>query len=195
MDLPIMLVIVLFISFGIFSQWLAGLIRWPAIVVMSIAVLLIGPAFQFANPEQMMGSDLFSTIVSLAVAVILFEGSSNLDYRELKGVSKAVRRVITIGAALAWIFGTLSMYYILGFPLSASLVMAGLLIVTGPTVIPRLLKQAPVKNSANSILKWEGILLNPVRPRLARCSFYVFQVAGNNFSGTYTSGFFIRSTI
>lgn len=191
MDLPIMLIIVLFISLGIFSQWLAGLIRWPAIVVMSIAGLLIGPFFQLANPEQMMGSDLFSTIVSLAVAVILFEGSSNLDYRELKGVSKAVRRVITFGAALGWVLGTLSMYYILGFPLAVSLVMAGLLIVTGPTVITPLLKQAKVKNSVNSILKWEGIILDPVGPLLALFSFYVFQVVGNNFGGTYIFEFLI----
>src|SRR5699024_12758547 len=114
--------------------------------------------------EQLIGNVLLCTIVSLAVAVILFEVSSNLDYRELQGVSNAVRRVITIGAALAWVFGTLSMYYILDFPLAISLVMAGLLIVTGPTVITPLLKQAKVKNSVNSILKWEGIILDPVGP-------------------------------
>lgn len=191
MDLPLMLIIVLFIGLGIFSQWLAGMIKWPAIVVMSITGLLIGPVFQLANPEQMMGSDLFSTIVSLAVAIILFEGSSNLDYRELKGVSKAIRRVITIGAALAWVLGTLSMYYILEFPLAISLVMAGLLIVTGPTVITPLLKQAKVKNSVNSILKWEGIILDPVGPLLALFSFYIFQIMENSFGGTYIFEFII----
>ncbi len=66
------------------------MIKWPAIVVMSLAGLVVGPILQLVNPEQMMGSELFSTIVSLAVAIILFEGSSNLDYRELPGVSKAI---------------------------------------------------------------------------------------------------------
>ncbi|WP_411842501.1 cation:proton antiporter [Salinicoccus sp. HZC-1] len=191
MDLPLMLIIVLFISLGIFSQWLAGIIKWPAIVVMSITGLLVGPVFQLANPEQMMGSGLYSTIVSLAVAIILFEGSSNLDYRELKGVSKAIRRVITIGAALAWFLGTLAMYYIMEFPLPISLVMAGLLIVTGPTVITPLLKQAKVKNSVNSILKWEGIILDPVGPLLALLSFYVFQVLGNGSGGSFILEFLV----
>ena len=48
---------------------------------------------------------MFSPIVSLAVAVILFEGSSNLDFRELRGISKAVIRIITVGAAISWVLG------------------------------------------------------------------------------------------
>lgn len=180
-DVPLMLMIVLFIGLGILSQWLAAMIRWPAIVVMSIAGLLIGPIFQVVNPEQLMGSELFSTIVSLAVAIILFEGSSNLDYRELPGVSKAIARIVSIGAVLAWLMGALAMYLILGLPLSISFVLGGLLIVTGPTVIQPLLKQAKVKNSVNSILKWESIILDPVGPLFALFAFYVFQVMDRGF--------------
>ena len=136
-ELPLMLLIVLFIGLGILSQWVAAMIKWPAIVVMSIAGLVVGPILQLVNPEQMMGSELFSTIVSLAVAIILFEGSSNLDYRELPGVSKAIAKIITIGAVLAWVMGALAMYFILDLPLSISFVLGGLFIVTGPTVIDR----------------------------------------------------------
>src|SRR5699024_8341389 len=78
------------------------------------------PGFPDCQPGADDGQRPFWYHSLLAVAVILFEGSSNLDYRELQGVSKAVRRVITIGAALAWVFGTLSMYYILDFPLAIS---------------------------------------------------------------------------
>lgn len=98
-----MLTIVLFLALGIFSQWLASRIKWPSIVVMAIVGFTCRTYFGLANPKEALGPEAFSSIVSLAVAIILFEGSSNLDFRELKGISKAVIRIITIGAGIAWI--------------------------------------------------------------------------------------------
>ena len=77
LELPVMLTIVLFLALGIFSQWLASRIKWPSIVVMAIVGLLVGPIFGLANPKEALGPEAFSSIVSLAVAIILFEGSSN----------------------------------------------------------------------------------------------------------------------
>ena len=153
LNLPIMLTIVLFLALGIFSQWLADRIKWPSIVVMAIVGLLVGPILGLTNPKEALGSDVFSPIVSLAVAIILFEGSSNLDFRELKGISKAVIRIITVGAVIAWILGAIALHTILNFPLSVSFVM-GTLLITGPTVIQPLLKQAKVKKNVDSILRW-----------------------------------------
>ncbi|MHB7920141.1 cation:proton antiporter [Staphylococcus hominis] len=180
-DLPVMLVIVLFLALGIFSQWLANRIKWPSIVVMSIVGLLVGPILGLANPEHTLGSEVFSPIVSLAVAIILFEGSSNLDFRELKGISKAVIRIITIGATIAWILGAIALHKILGFPISIAIVMGGLLLITGPTVIQPLLKQAKVRNSVDTVLRWESIILDPLGPILALAAFYVYQIIGQDF--------------
>ena len=180
-DLPVMLVIVLFLALGIFSQWLANRIKWPSIVVMSIVGLLVGPILGLANPEQTLGSEIFSPIVSLAVAIILFEGSSNLDFRELKGISKAVIRIITIGATIAWVLGAIALHKILGFPISIAIVMGGLLLITGPTVIQPLLKQAKVRNSVDTVLRWESIILDPLGPILALAAFYVYQIIGQGF--------------
>ena len=180
-DLPVMLVIVLFLALGIFSQWLANRIKWPSIVVMSIVGLLVGPILGLANPEQTLGSEIFSPIVSLAVAIILFEGSSNLDFRELKGISKAVIRIITIGATIAWALGAIALHKILGFPISIAIVMGGLLLITGPTVIQPLLKQAKVRNSVDTVLRWESIILDPLGPILALAAFYVYQIIGQGF--------------
>ena len=180
-DLPVMLIIVLFLALGIFSQWLANRIKWPSIVVMSIVGLLVGPILGLANPEQTLGSEIFSPIVSLAVAIILFEGSSNLDFRELKGISKAVIRIITIGATIAWILGAIALHKILGFPISIAIVMGGLLLITGPTVIQPLLKQAKVRNSVDTVLRWESIILDPLGPILALAAFYVYQIVGQGF--------------
>lgn len=180
-DLPVMLIIVLFLALGIFSQWLANRIKWPSIVVMSIVGLLVGPILGLANPEHTLGSEVFSPIVSLAVAIILFEGSSNLDFRELKGISKAVIRIITIGATIAWILGAIALHKILGFPISIAIVMGGLLLITGPTVIQPLLKQAKVRNSVDTVLRWESIILDPLGPILALAAFYVYQIIGQGF--------------
>lgn len=180
-DLPVMLVIVLFLALGIFSQWLANRIKWPSIVVMSIVGLLVGPILGLANPEHTLGSEVFSPIVSLAVAIILFEGSSNLDFRELKGISKAVIRIITLGATIAWVLGAIALHKILGFPISIAIVMGGLLLITGPTVIQPLLKQAKVRNSVDTVLRWESIILDPLGPILALGAFYVYQIIGQGF--------------
>ena len=180
-DLPVMLVIVLFLALGIFSQWLANRIKWPSIVVMSIVGLLVGPILGLANPEHTLGSEVFSPIVSLAVAIILFEGSSNLDFRELKGISKAVIRIITLGATIAWVLGAIALHKILGFPISIAIVMGGLLLITGPTVIQPLLKQAKVRNSVDTVLRWESIILDPLGPILALAAFYVYQIVGQGF--------------
>lgn len=176
LNLPIMLTIVLFLALGILSQWLANRIKWPSIVVMSIVGLLVGPILGLANPKETLGSEVFSPIVSLAVAIILFEGSSNLDFRELKGISKAVIRMLTVGAAIAWILGTLALHLILNFSVSVSIVMAGLFLITGPTVIQPLLKQAKVRKSVDSILRWESIILDPIGPILALTAFYIYQI-------------------
>ena len=82
---------------------------------MAIVGLLVGPIFGLINPQESLGESVFSPLVSLAVAIILFEGSSNLDFRELKGISKAVIRIITIGAIIAWILGAVALHYIIGF--------------------------------------------------------------------------------
>ena len=96
--------LMLVILIGILSQWLAWKFRMPAIVVMSVAGLLVGPIFGLINPKESMG-DLFGPIITFAVAIILFEGSLNLDFKEIKGFSKPVARIVTVGAFIAWIAG------------------------------------------------------------------------------------------
>ena len=138
---------------GIGSQWIAWRFRMPAIVVMSVAGLLIGPIFGVMVPEEDFG-DLFQPIISMAVAIILFEGSLNLEFREIRGLAKPVFRIITLGAFLAWIFGSFTAYYVAGLSWAAAFVIGGLFIVTGPTVILPLLRQAKLKPRPAAILKW-----------------------------------------
>ncbi|MFD2759680.1 cation:proton antiporter [Lentibacillus juripiscarius] len=185
-----LLSIVIIIILGIFSQWLAWRIQWPSIVIMSVAGLLIGPVFGLINPEEAL-DELYTPLISLAVAVVLYEGSSSLNFRELKGISKSVLRVVTIGAFLAWIGGALAAHFIAGLNFAISFIIGGLFIVTGPTVIIPLLRQAKLKPRVATVLKWEGIIIDPIGPLLALFAYQVIKVIGDkNVQGHYLLTFF-----
>ncbi|GIO24052.1 sodium:proton antiporter [Oceanobacillus sp. J11TS1] len=180
---------------GIFSQWLAWRIQWPSIVIMSIAGLLMGPVFGLFNPQEALGS-LYSPLISLAVAIILFEGSSSLDVREIKGVSKSVFRIISIGAFLAWIGGAMAAHFIAGLSLEISFIIGGLFIVTGPTVILPLLRNAKLKPRTAAVLKWEGIIVDPFGPLLALFAYEVIKVlTTDSLHANYMISFFISALI
>jgi NhaP-type Na+/H+ or K+/H+ antiporter len=167
--------IVVVIVLGMFSQWLAWRIQWPSIVIMTVAGLLIGPVLGLINPQEGLG-ELYSPIISLAVALILFEGSNSLDIRELKGISKSVFRIVTLGALLAWVGGSVAAHYIAGLDLEISFIIGGLFVVTGPTVIIPLLRQAKLSARVSSVLKWEGIIVDPIGPLLALFAYEIIKI-------------------
>ncbi len=157
---------------GIGSQWVAWRFRMPAIVVMSITGLLVGPIFGFMNPEEDFGN-LYKPIISVAVAIILFEGSLNLSFKEIRGLGRPVFRISTVGAFIAWILGSLTAHYIAGLSWAVAFVIGGLFIVTGPTVIMPLLRQSKLKPRPAKILKWEGIIVDPIGALLAVFAFEI----------------------
>ncbi|GEL78401.1 cation:proton antiporter [Tenuibacillus multivorans] len=153
-------------SLGVVSQWIAWRYRMPAIVVMSVMGLLAGPIFGIINPQQDLG-ELYGPLISIAVGIILFEGSLNLDFREIKGLGRPIGRITTIGAFLAWVIGSLAAHYIAGLSWAVAFVIGAIFIVTGPTVILPLLRQAKLKPRPAAILKWEGIIVDPFGALLA----------------------------
>jgi len=171
----------LVILIGILSQWLAWRFRMPAIVVMSVAGLLIGPVLGLINPQESLG-EIFGPIITFAVAIILFEGSLNLDFREIRGFNKPLFRIVTIGAFIAWIAGSLAAHYLAGLSLAVSFIIGGLFIVTGPTVILPLLRQAKLKPRTAAILKWEGIVVDPVGALLAVFAFEFIRFLNNDLT-------------
>src|SRR5690606_3498711 len=175
----------LIIFLGVISQWLAWRFRLPAIVLMSIAGLIVGPILGIIHPEESFG-ELFKPFISLAVAIILFEGSLNLNFKEIRGFSKPVWRIVTLGAFIAWICGSLAAHYIAGLSWAVAFVIGGLFIVTGPTVILPLLRQAKLKSRPAAILKWEGIVVDPFGALLALFAFqFVMFAAGEETAGAF----------
>ncbi|MFD2923899.1 cation:proton antiporter [Halobacillus naozhouensis] len=157
---------------GIGAQWLAWNFRVPAIVAMSLAGLLAGPIFGVLNPKETFG-DIFQTFISIAVAIILFEGSLNLNFKEIRGLARPIVRIITLGAFIAWILGSFAAHYVAGLSWAVAFVIGGLFIVTGPTVILPILRQAKLKQRPASILKWEGIIVDPLGALLAVFAFEI----------------------
>ncbi|HLR62497.1 MAG TPA: sodium:proton antiporter [Lentibacillus sp.] len=178
---------------GMGSQWVAWRYRMPAIVIMSITGLLAGPIFGLMDPEQDFG-ELYNPIISVAVAIILFEGSLNLSFKDIRGLGRPVFRISTIGAFLSWILGSLTAHYIAGLNWAAAFVIGGLFIVTGPTVIMPLLRQSKLKPRPAKILKWEGIIVDPIGALLAVFAFEIitFLTAGSQ-DGTKLLIFFAAS--
>ncbi|MGM8211481.1 cation:proton antiporter [Virgibacillus sp. W0430] len=193
MELSLLFEIMLIGLLGIGSQWLAWRYSLPAIVVMSIAGLMAGPVLGLMNPEESFG-DLYSPIISAAVAIILFEGSLNLNVKELRGLGKPVFRISTVGAFIAWILGSLTAHYVAGLSWAVAFVIGGLFIVTGPTVILPLLRQSKLKPRPAKILKWEGIIVDPIGVLLAVFAFEIIAfLTASGTNGTTLLLFFLVS--
>lgn len=142
---------------GVGAQWLAWRLRLPAIVLMLAAGILAGPLTGMVDPEVDFG-DALGPLVSIAVALILFEGGLSLDVRGLRDAESGVRRIILLGAPLGWITGTLACHYVAGLSWPVSAVFGGILVVTGPTVVTPLLRQAKLTPRPSSVLRWEAIV-------------------------------------
>ena len=146
---------------GIGAQWIAWRWQIPAIVLLMAAGLVAGPLTGLVNPEAVFG-DLLRPLIGLAVAIILFEGGLTLNFAEIRETSRAVRRIVIIGAPLSWGLLFLAAHHVAGLSVPAAAVFSGIMVVTGPTVIMPLLRQARLPSRPASFLRWEAILVDPV---------------------------------
>lgn len=142
---------------GVGAQWLAWRLRLPAIVLMLAAGLVLGPITGVMVPARDIGP-LVGPMISLAVAVILFEGGLTLNIRRLADARPAVRRLVWVGAPLGWALSALALWGLGGLSWASALVFGGILIVTGPTVIAPLLRNARLTTRPAQVLQWEAIV-------------------------------------
>lgn len=166
-------------ALGVGAQWIAWRFRLPAIVLLLGAGLLAGPFTGVIDPQADFG-ELLRPLVSVAVAIILFEGGLTLNFAEIRETSKAVRRIVAIGAPIAFGLGALAARFIADLSWPTALVFAGILVVTGPTVIMPLLRQARLSPRPASLLRWEAIIADPVGALLAVMVFEGFLVFGGS---------------
>ncbi|MBI1418323.1 MAG: sodium:proton antiporter [Limimaricola sp.] len=160
---------------GVGAQWLAWRLRMPAIVLMLAAGLLVGPATGLLLPARDIGP-LLEPLVSVAVAIILFEGGLSLDLADLRDAAAGVQRLVFIGAPLGWIGSALVLHYAAGLGWESAAVIGGIMIVTGPTVITPLLRNARLARRPAQLLHWEAILNDPIGALAAVLAFEVVAV-------------------
>lgn len=175
------MVIVLIAALGIAAQWLAWRLQWPAIVLLCLFGVLAGPVSGWIVPSRDLGG-IVEPVIRLCVAVILFDGGLSLRWHELKDAKKGVRRLMFPALPLSWVLGTLAARYIGGLDWAVALVFGAIIVVTGPTVILPLLRQAGLRRRPASYLKWEGIINDPLGALLAVLVFQYFAFSGQNGS-------------
>ncbi|WP_119677973.1 cation:proton antiporter [Indioceanicola profundi] len=150
---------------GIASQWLAWWLRIPAIAMMLVTGLLAGPAFGVLDPGAALG-ELLEPAIGFAVAIIVFEGGLNLNIREWRAAGGGVKRLV-MAVPLSWCLGTLAAHYLGGVGWPVATLFGAIMVITGPTVILPLLRQAKLHRRPATFLKWEGILNDPIGAILA----------------------------
>jgi NhaP-type Na+/H+ or K+/H+ antiporter len=184
------LTIALIAGSGVAAQWLAWRLRWPSIVLMMGAGLILGPVFALAtgapllDPSASFGGYL-RPMIALAVAVILFEGGITLNVRELRDASAPVRRMVLLGFPLGWGGVTLALHYVAGMAWDLAAMIGALLTTTGPTVVLPLLRQAKLPGRIASVLKWEGIVNDPIG---ALAAVFVFEAVRQTALGQDWAG-------
>ena len=151
----------LIIILGILAQWISWRFRLPSILLLLIVGFISGPYLGIIKPDVFFGELLFP-IVSISVSVILFEGGLSLRLSELRSVGGVVRNLISIGIFVTWILTSAAAYFIVHLELETSILIGAVLVVTGPTVILPLLRHVKPAGQINSILKWEGIVNDPI---------------------------------
>jgi NhaP-type Na+/H+ or K+/H+ antiporter len=151
---------------GAFCQWFAWKLKLPAILLLLLTGIAVGPLAGLINPNVLFG-DLLFPLVSLSVAIILYQGGLDLDLKELVGTRRIIFSLISIGCLVNWLIISSVAFYVLDFSLELSCLLAAILTVSGPTVVQPLLRFIKPREPVYSILKWEGILIDPIGALLA----------------------------
>ena len=170
---------------GILAQWLAWRFVLPSILILLIFGFLAGPVSGLIEPNAILG-DLLFPIVSVSVAIILFEGGLTLRFSELREIGKVVRNLVTVGALITWVGASAAAYFIFGINFSIAVLFGAILVVSGPTVVMPLLRHVRPSRRVGSILKWEGIVIDPIGALLAVVVFEVIN-SGNILEKTFVT--------
>ncbi len=174
---------------GIVAQWVAWRLKLPSILPLILIGLLVGPISTLYTAD---GAKLIEPIwngqkglfpgeglyyfVSLAISIILFEGGLTLKLSEVSNVGPVITKLITLGTVITFFGAGVATHFIFELSWEISFLFSALIIVTGPTVIAPILRNIPLKKDVSAVLKWEGILIDPIGALVAVIVFEFISV-------------------
>ncbi|MEV6329189.1 cation:proton antiporter [Streptomyces sp. NPDC051909] len=154
------------------SQILASRLRVPALVVLLPVGFAVGAMTDVIHPDQLLGPD-FSALVSLSVAVILYDAGLGLDLRKLTGhTRRVVGRLLVYGVLLTFLVVAAVSPAMFGMDLRVAAMLGVILVVSGPTVVGPLLDFVRPTDRTRRILIWEGTLTDPIGGILGALTFH-----------------------
>lgn len=160
---------VLLVSVGLISlacQYLAYKLKLPAILPLLLSGIVLGPVLGVLHPDALFG-DLLFPIVSLSVAIILFEGALTLRVQDIAGHGSMVRNLCTVGVVITWLVVAPVAHFALGVSWQVAFLFGAIITVTGPTVVIPMLRTIRPSSRVSNILRWEGIVIDPIGALLA----------------------------
>ena len=183
---------------GIVAQWVAWRMKLPAILPLILIGLLVGPISTLYtedgskaiepvwNGEKgLFPGEMLYHFVSLAISIILFEGGLTLKRSEVRNVGPTISKLITLGSLVTFFGAGIAAHFIFDLSWQISFLFSALIIVTGPTVITPILRNIPLKKDVSAVLKWEGILIDPIGALVAVLVFEFISVGeGQEYTKT-----------
>lgn len=176
------LTVAIALAAGMMAQSLAHHLRIPGIVLLLATGVLLGPDVSNIVQPAVLESGL-TIMVGFAVAVILFEGGMNLRIDRIRRESRTIWLLLTLGALVSAIGGTLAAKTFLDWDWKISALFGTLVIVTGPTVVTPLLRRIKVRHSVGTVLEAEGVFLDAIGAIVAVVALEVaLSTTGESFS-------------
>jgi len=168
---------------GVLAQWIAWRIRVPSILLLLLAGLAAGPLMRLWAPESMfvidpdlIFGDLLMPLVGISVGLILYEGGLTLSFHEIRTVRRTVALLVSAGAMATFLIAGFFAWVLLELPAPLAVLLGAILVVTGPTVIGPLLNHIRPSGAVGPVLKWEGIVIDPIGVTLAVLVFEVVRI-------------------
>ncbi|MDB9741945.1 cation:proton antiporter [Akkermansiaceae bacterium] len=151
---------------GILAQWASWRAKIPSILLL----LAFGFGLSIVTNvkiDDFIGEETLLPLVGIFVSIIMFEGGMTLKFSDLKEAGTPVLRMCTLTVVIGFVLTSALMYYVLGFDWRIAALVGAILTVTGPTVVAPILRVVQPSKKISSIVKWEGIVVDPIGAILA----------------------------
>jgi NhaP-type Na+/H+ or K+/H+ antiporter len=173
----ILLGVGLTVALAVGSQVLGRRLRIPALIVLLPVGFAAGALTDDVNPGKLLGP-AFQPLVSLSVAIILFDAGLGLDLQKLRGhTRRVVRRLIVVGVPITWVLAAFASAVLFDVSRRAAIMLGAILVVSGPTVVGPLLDFVRPTRRVQRLLAWEASLIDPIGGILGALVFHAV-VAG-----------------